>query len=229
LVSLSFEYNTAVISKKLQYCLLGLWLISSVGILAWGVWPRALESINLIVPGFGLVNLEWNPKNRLGDITVVELMLATQKEDSISVVPQSISNASYSHFFKPAGVNPEKKTSKVVEARLEIPAVDMKPRNIVGQSFQPGDEVVFYWNVNSHFEGDFQGRVWLYIGNHSLVGDLGNRYPIAVQSVGLQWRDLFGLSGMAARYVGLLGLIAGFLLASLLWFRARQAQSLILD
>jgi hypothetical protein len=111
----------------------------------------------------------------------------------------------------------------VIEARLEIPAVEMKPRETVGQSFQPGDEIVFYWNINSRIEGDFQGRIWLYTGNHSFIRESGDRYPIAVQSVELQWRDLFGLSGIAARYTGIFGLITGILLASLLWIRARQA------
>jgi hypothetical protein len=225
LVSLSFEYNTAVISKKLQYCLLGVWLISSVGILVWGAWPRAHESHNLVVPGFGLMTLEWNPKNRLGDITVVKLTLETiSNEEDLAVVPQPIRISSYSHYSQHPEVSPEKKASRVVEARLEIPAVNMNPRDTVGQSFRPGDEVVFYWNINSHTEGDFQGRIWLYIGNQSLVGDYGDRYPITVQTIKLQWRDFFGLSGIAARYIGLFGLLAGILLASLLWFRARQAQ-----
>jgi hypothetical protein len=175
------------------------------------------------------MNLEWNPKNRLGDITVVELKLETLDEESLSVVPQPIRISNYSPYSQHPEVSREKKASRVVEARMEIPAVDMKPRDTVGQSFQPGDEVVFYWNVNSHTEGEFQGRVWLYIGNQSFVGDLGDSYPIAVQTVTLQWRDLFGLSGIAARYTGLFGLIAGILLASLLWFRARQAKILNLD
>lgn len=225
----SFEYNTAVISKKLQYCLLGVWFISSAGIFVWGVWPRALESLNLFVPGFGLLNLEWNPKNRIGDTTVVGLKLVTQYEESQSVIPQPMLIASYPDFIESPGINPEKDTISVVEARLEIPAIDMMPRNTVGQSFQPGDNVVFYWNVNSDVEGDFQGRVWLYVGNQSLVGDSGNGYPIAVQTIELQWRDLFGLSGMGARYVGLFGLVAGIILASLLWFRARWAQSMNQD
>jgi hypothetical protein len=117
----------------------------------------------------------------------------------------------------------------MVEARMEIPAIELKPRGTVGQSFQPGDKVVFYWNVDSHTEGDFQGRIWIYTGDQSFVGDLGDSYPIAVQTVELQWRDLFGLSGIAARYIGIFGLIAGILLALLLWFRYRQARSSNLD
>jgi len=229
LIHLSFEYNTAVISKSLQFGFLSIWLIVSVGILAWGVRPLALESRDLFIPDFGLLTLEWNPENRTGDITVVELTLATQNEENLSVVPQPMRIARNSPLLQRPGVNAEKRLNRVVEARLEIPSVNMKPRNTVGQSFQPGDEVVFYWNVNSLIEGDFQGRIWLYTENRPLAEDSENRYPIAVQSVELQWRDLFGLNGMATRYVGITGLIMGIILALILWFRARHSQSLPLD
>ena len=222
MVSLSFEYNTAVIGKKLQYCLFGVWLIVSVGMSAWGFWPRAFEYRNLIVPGFGEITLEWNPDNRNGDISVIKLTLVTKYEESLPSTRQPLSGASYSYLNHHPEVNLAKKINKVVEARLEIPAVDMKPHDIVRQSFQPGEEVVFYWNVISHSEGEFQGRIWLYIGNRSLVGDFENRYPIAVQSVDLQWRDLFGINGTAARFIGLFNLIAGILLVSLLWYRASR-------
>jgi hypothetical protein len=223
LTNLPFEYNTAVIAKKLFSVFLSIWLIVSLVILLWGVWPHKYESRKLVVPGFGQLDLEWNPENRTGDISIVRLKLATQNDESLLVSSQSTSVGRYMPFLKSQAAL-VKKTSKLIEARLEIPAVEMKPRETVGQSFQPGDEIVFYWNINSRSEGDFQGRIWLYTGNSSFFGGSEDRYPVAVQSVELQWRDLFGLSGMAARYTGIFGLITGILLVSLLWMRNRQAQ-----
>lgn len=226
--NLSFDYNTAVIAKKVPYVFLSIWLIASLVILLWGVWPQAHESRNLVIPGFGRLSLGWNPENRTGDISVVSLKLATHKVESLLGISSTTMMTSYSPYSQRPGEFIDK-TNKVIEARLEIPAVEMKPREMVGQSFQPGDEIVFYWNINSRTEGDFQGRIWLYTGNHSFIGESGDRYPIAVQSVELQWRDLFGLSGIAARYTGIFGLITGILLASLLWIRARQAHVENLD
>lgn len=225
---LYIEYNTAVPGKKLQYCLLGIWFTLSIGILSWGVWPRSLESRQLSVPGYGRITLEWDSHNPIGDISIIKLSFdLNEKYDRSGIFQSSIkarfSNSSHNVVVNEVEVNSEEEATKLAEARLELAGIDVKPLGIVGQPFRPGGEVVFYWNVKSLVEGDFQGSAWLYVVDKSVPENLRSRDPIAIQPIELYWRDLFGLSGTAARYVGIFGLLAGFLFFILRWLQGRQA------
>lgn len=223
---LSIEYNTAVQGKKLQYCLLCVWFTLSIGILSWGVWPRSLESRHLSIPGYGRITLEWDSHNPIGDISIIKLSFDLDEKNNRSGVSQPstkarFSNSSQNVVFNKVEINEE--ATKLAEARLELAGIEVKPLGIVGQPFRPGGEVVFYWNVNSLVEGDFQGSAWLYVVDKSVPDNLWSRDPIAIQPIELHWRDLFGLSGKAARYVGIIGLLAGFLFFIIKWLQGRQA------
>jgi hypothetical protein len=211
-----------VLGKKLQYCLLGVWLTLSAGIFIWGVWPRSYESRYLTVPGVGKMTLEWDSHNPTGDISVIELSLDLDEKDDLAVVLHPRNKVNFISSPRYPGIIDKVKVTELAEARLELPGIDVKPREIVGQPYHPGGEVVFYWNVKSHIEGDFMGRIWLYVGNQPFLGKDANRYPIAVQPVEFHWRDLFGLSGTTARYIGLFGLTAGILLPIVIWHQARR-------
>jgi hypothetical protein len=223
---LSIEYNTAVQGKKLQYCLLAVWFTLSVGILSWGVWPRSLESRHLAVPGYGRLTLEWDSHNPIGDISIIKLSFDLEERNDHSGVSQPSIKARFSNSSQYVVVNQvevNEEAAKLAEARLELAGVDLKPLGIVGQPFRPGGEVVFYWNVNSLVEGDFQGSAWLYVVDKSAPKNLRSRDPVAIQPIDLHWRDLFGLSGTAARYVGIFGLLAGFLFFIVIRLQGRQA------
>jgi hypothetical protein len=225
---LSIEYNTAVPGKKLQYCLFGIWFTLSIGILSWGVWPRSLESRQLSVPGYGRITLEWDSDNPIGDISIIKLSFDLDEKydrsgDSQPSIKARFSNSSHNVVVNKVEVNNGEEATKLAEARLELAGIDVKPLGIVGQPFRPGGEVVFYWNVKSLVEGDFQGSAWLYVVDKSVPENLRSRDPIAIQPIELYWRDLFGLSGMAARYMGIFGLLAGFLFFIFLWLQGRQA------
>ena len=223
---LSIEYNTAVPGKKLQYCLLGIWFTLLIGILSWGVWPRSLESRQLYIPGYGRVTLEWDSHKPIGDISIIKLSFDLDEKNDRSGVSQPSIKARFSNSSQYVVVNQvevNEEAAKLAEARLELAGVDLKPLGIVGQPFRPGGEVVFYWNVNSLVEGDFQGSAWLYVVDKSAPKNLRSRDPVAIQPIDLHWRDLFGLSGTAARYVGIFGLLAGFLFFIVIRLHGRQA------
>jgi hypothetical protein len=208
--------------KKLQKCLLSFWLIVSAGILLWGVWPRAIESRILPVPGVGKITLEWDSRNPTGDVSIIELSLDLAETNNPAGFPQPRNMVSFvSTPRNRSNINIVEGT-ELAEARLELPSIDVKPREIVGQPYHPGGEVVFYWNVKSYIEGDFTGRIWLYVGNQAISGKESNRYPIAVQPVEFYWRDLFGMSGKMARYIGIFGLTTGILFLVVFWQKNRS-------
>ena len=212
--------------KKLQYCLLGVWFTLSIGILSWGVWPPSLESRHLSVPGYGRITLEWDSHNPIGDISIIKLSFDLDKKNDRLGVSQPSTKARFSNSFQNVVVNKvevNEEAAKLTEARLELAGIDVKPLGIVGQPFRPGGEVVFYWNVNSLVEGDFQGSAWLYVVDKSVPQNLRSRDPIAIQPIELYWRALFGLSGTASRYVGIFGLLAGILFFIVIWLQGRQA------
>jgi hypothetical protein len=111
--------------------------------IAWGVWPRASETQDLMIPGVGVLSLEWTPVNRTGEMSVIKLTVGTHDSKSLSDGRQPIREANYSYLTHHLVSNFTKKVTRLVEARLEIPSVDMKPRDTVGQFYVPGDEVVF--------------------------------------------------------------------------------------
>jgi hypothetical protein len=164
--------------------------------------------------------LEWDSYNPTGDISVIELSLNVEKKEDLSIVPQ-LRTIANNALYRSQALNSRGKTFDLAEARLELPGLDVKPREIVGQPFDPSGEVKFFWNVTSYVEGDFQGNVWLYVGADSLPKDTTNRYPIAIQPVDFHWQDLFGLSGTSARYLGLFGLIVGILLFAFVRLQAK--------
>jgi hypothetical protein len=152
------------------------------------------------------MTLEWEACYPTGDTAVIELSLDLENKEDLVDVEQPRNKVNYASISLNLGVEDKAKTIELAEARLELSGLAVQPREIVSQPFHPGGEVVFYWNIKSNEEGDFPGRIWLYVVNQSLSGDGADRYPIAIQPVEFCWRNLLGLGGTAARYVGILGL-----------------------
>jgi hypothetical protein len=168
------------------------------------------------------MTLKWDSHHPIGDVSVIELSLDLEERDDLVFAPIPQKSISYTSSYRNPGETDTVLSAELAEARLELPGIEVKPREMVAQPFHPGGEAVFYWNVISNIEGDFMGRIWVYVRNQANSGKEANRYPIAVQPVEFNWQSFFGLNGTMARYIGIFGLTAGILPIIAIWHNGRK-------
>lgn len=152
-------------------------------------------------------NLEGFPASPLKDRQVklrlpVELVSGSPVAIEIDLLPQEI-----------VGTKPPAEV-RFVEARLDLPDVDIFPADTIQAPYLPDKAVSYRWLVTANGPVAVVGRAWLSLDMSSSFGD-DTLTPVLARPVELAVRTYFGLSSPSARWLsaGSIGIglgLAGF-------------------
>lgn len=191
-------------------------LVCSLAALAWAFWPLPEETSRIAilpqnmqlpaspdgadVPAVRekrLVELRWSPSARLGDPQVIRLALTAE--------PQA---------GPPAGPDVYATHNVLADASLELPGLVIAPGSAISSPLRPGRSATFLWRVTPRQAGDYSGDLSLHLGFIPLSGGAAAEESrlVSSQRIEIQTVSLFGLSGPAARLLGVSGAVLGFLL-----------------
>lgn len=201
-------------------------ILLSLGLILWGVipLPRAQSGLGFTPEMMTLpemdapappavletrtLRLEAPAAIRAGDSDLVQLTLDSGAE-TISSTPGASVAVTQTVSFP----NVYNTHSVLAEARLDLAGAQVSPAGLVSQSLLPGRAVTFYWSVRPAEASTYRGVVWLYLRFIPLGGGVDTQLALSAQPLEIQGADLFGLTGEAARLLGVLGVILGSLIS----------------
>jgi hypothetical protein len=187
-------------------------LTLSTGIFLWGVWPLPQASQSVLIPQARRLVLAWPATVRLGDAQSVRMQL----EPDLDSEPGTAAAAPLA-----GDVN----SNVMAAARLEFAGLLFYPADMVSQPLRPGKPVAFRWQFRPDGKGVYNGVAWLYYLDVPLNGDAETLTPVSAKEIQIRTIALFGLSGLAARLLGGVGILAGGLLGldgALVWLQHRM-------
>lgn len=98
-----------------------------------------------------------------------------------------------------------------IEARLELPGVQMAPTGTIRQALIVDRPVEFAWEVQAYVGGDNSGSIWLYLTRAATEGEV-SRQLLSVQPVKINVGTLFGFAGYTAQVLGVVLAFCGLAL-----------------
>jgi hypothetical protein len=193
-------------------------LLLSILILLWGIWPRPQQAPGIILSGPWRLILDAPSLVRVGDTSNIRLTLeeetggqeqsgaATGAESARRVDLEQLENSDSPHIL--------------VEARLEMAGMAVAPSGAILQPLPTNIPVDFFWRARPAKAGEYSGTLWLYLQRTAGDGVQTLREPVLARQIEIKSRALFGLTGLQARALGMLGTLFGL---SLLIFRRRPS------
>lgn len=182
------------------------------------------------IPEQRLLILEWPQTIRVGDSDLILLTLAVDLEGNVTPTASiqghqvqgekiSVPNLYETHFV-------------FAEGRLDISGLEITPNPEILEPLQPGKSVKFAWSVRPTQVGNYRGMVWLHLVFKPKTGGPEDRLALSAQRIDIRAVNLLGLSGNAARWMGVIGSLVGSLLSfdpllalfGKLWKRKRTRQ-----
>ncbi len=101
----------------------------------------------------------------------------------------------------------------MVEARLEMPGVDIRPDTTISETLLPGQKVTFYWSVLPAEVGKYKGTVWFYLRFIPMQGGDEQRLALSAQQIDIEVTSILGIKADLARWLGVGGTLLGLFLA----------------
>ncbi|MCX8063356.1 MAG: hypothetical protein N3D16_12305 [Anaerolineales bacterium] len=163
------------------------------------------------IPEQRLLILEWPETIRVGDSDLILLTLEVDAEGNLTPTASiqghqvkgeifTVPNLYATHFV-------------FAEGRLDISGLEVKPNPEIIESLQPGKRVKFAWSIRAEQVGNYRGMVWLHLVFKPKSGGIEERLALAAQRIDIRAVNLLGMSGNAARWMGVLGTLLGSLLS----------------
>lgn len=163
------------------------------------------------IPEQRLLILEWPQTIRVGDSDLILLTLALDHEGNITPTASiqghqiqgekiSVPNLYETHYV-------------FAEGRLDISGLEITPNPEILEPLQPGKSVKFAWSVRPTQVGNYHGMVWLHLVLKPKTGGSEDRLALSAQRIDIRAVNLLGLSGNAARWMGVIGSLVGSLLS----------------
>jgi hypothetical protein len=97
----------------------------------------------------------------------------------------------------------------MAETRLDIAGTQALPLGEISQPLRPGQQTIFFWNLQPSDFGGFEGAIWLHLRYISLDGSGESRWLLSNQLVEIETVNLLGLGGTPARVLGGVGIVVG--------------------
>jgi hypothetical protein len=196
-------------------------LLFSLVALLWGILPLGMQTRSVpiypldmqlpaetglsdgwMVPEQRTLIVEWPSMLRLGDTGAIRLTLGIDPAGQVTSAGQPddglqngepIKNVYDTHFV-------------IAEARLEIAGVEYAPGGQVSEGLPLGKPVLFVWGARPRKPGITPGTIWLHLRFVPYDGGQESRLVLSAQRVEIQTLSFLGLSGVAARVLGSVGL-----------------------
>jgi hypothetical protein len=157
-----------------------------------------------------VLTLDYPQSIRVGESDKIQLVFDV---DRLGLLPTVISTGSQ---------QPKSETNELqdlfdeynvmAEARLEMPGMDIRPREMISETLLQGQKVTFYWSLLPEKAGQFTGTVWFYLRYIPKVKGEEIRIALFAQPLQIDALSFFGLKINALRLLSLLGLLISFLI-----------------
>lgn len=169
-----------------------------------------LSPISPAIPELRRVTLEFPPRIRLGDSNVIRLTLEVDDLEGMTATAQVPGNQVQDDMLEIP--NLYESHNVIVEARLDMAGVEVRPSEIVSSPLSPGQPVTFYWSVRPGSAGIFKGTAWLFVRFIDKKTGQESQRAVSAQPVQIQSTDFFGLSASFTRITGAIGSVVGGIL-----------------
>lgn len=159
------------------------------------------------IPEQRLLILEWPPSIRVGDSDLILLTLELDRSGNLT--PTAMIQGHEIQEEKIAIPNLYETHSIFAEGRLDISGLVVKPNSEIKEALQPAQRVKFAWSVRAEQVGTYRGMVWLHLIFKSKQDGNEERRALSAQRIDIRAVNLLGLSGNAARWIGVFGAFLG--------------------
>lgn len=173
------------------------------------------------------LTLEFPPVIRAGDADTVRLTLEVDDMGNITPTAEVDGNLVTGETVEIP--NLYETHNVLAQARFDMAGLEIVPSDIISEPLLPGEKVTFYWSLRPEEEGNYRGRVWLYLqfipkqGGPSLTRTISS-LPIEIEAT-----TFMGIKAGPARWMGMIGsFISGVLgmpffeeIAKWLWKRLK--------
>jgi hypothetical protein len=177
----------------------------------WSYYPLEEQDQLTDIPGIGQQRLIWTPIIRSGDVKEVKLEFSS--DDKIHMI-NSFINDRDDEIVPTKPIIFGKTHHVLIEARLEMPGLEILQYEEISQPFNQGDNLNFIWQIVPEFRNYFSGEVWLYIHLLPLESGIDIRRPVLIRGVTIQSIDLLGLNIRIVKRISIIGIGLAFILWS---------------
>ncbi len=195
------------LTQQTQVLSFGNLIVSAIGPIPTPVRPEEATPVPENIPTEQRsLQLEWPEKIRVGEARRIRLGLemldAIKPAGDLSESEVITPSDWYAHY------------NVVVESRLDLAGMSVKPDGTMNEPMRPGEPVVFYWSVSPEQTGSFEGTVWVYINLIPKNGQTAERFLLLARPLDIQAVSFLGMPAWFSRGLGaagaFLGLIFGF-------------------
>lgn len=151
--------------------------------------------------------LEWPPTIRVGDSDLILLTLELDRQGNLT--PTELIEGHQIQEEKIAIPNLYETHYIFAEGRLDISGLVVKPNSEIREALHPAQRAKFAWSVSPPQAGTFRGMVWLHLIFKPKQGGNEERRALSAQRIDIRAVNLLGLSGNAARWMGVIGAFLG--------------------
>lgn len=207
-------------------------LLASLGLLAWGLWPApvtkavqallptqmqlppsggpgttGIQSVPPGVPETRQLNLDYPSTLREGDGDVIRLTLERDAQGGLVPTTEFDGHTTTGDVVQIPNVYNTHRVELV--GRVDLPGVEISPSEPVALPVNAGQKVSIVWTVKSAAVGTYRGAVWSALRFTPLAGGASSEQNLASQVVSIDVVNFFGIGGMPARLMGLVGSAVG--------------------
>ena len=169
--------------------------------------PTAAPTQSPAIPEARRLTLEWPPDIKVGDSDVLRLTLEVDPEGNLTAT--AVVEGHETRSEKVLVPNLYETHNVLAEARLDLAGVEVTPSGDISEPMLPGEPVTFFWSVKPEQVGTYRGTIWVHLRFIPKDGGPESRKALSAQQVEVRAVNLLGLSGNAARWMGLLGTLVG--------------------
>lgn len=151
--------------------------------------------------------LEWPSTIRVGDSDLILLTLDLDRQGNLT--PTAMIEGHQIQEEKIAIPNLYETHYIFAEGRLDISGLVVEPNSEIIEALHPAQRVKLAWSVSPPQAGTFRGMVWLHLIFKPKQGGNEERQALSAQRIDIRAVNLMGLSGNAARWMGVIGAFLG--------------------
>jgi len=184
-------------------------LTASIIFLVWGFCPAPEKTQKLRIPGVGQQYLTWSSRIRRGETGSLKLVFDSA-ELGIGGIATHVSEIDEVENNYQLRLHPTDHI--LVETRVEIPGVLIRPGEELIQPLKSGERLTFYWQFTPKESGEIEGEIWLYLNVISEDRRDDFRNPVSIVSIHSRTIDLFGMTGQTVRIFGIISICIALVL-----------------
>jgi hypothetical protein len=184
-------------------------ITASLIFLVWGYYPALEKTQKLRIPGVGQQYLTWPSRIRTGETGPLKLVFDSAELGIGGIANHGSETVDFENNYQLL-LHPTDHI--LVETRVEIPGVQIRPGEELIQPLKSGEKLTFNWQITPKESGEIEGEIWLYLNviSKDRVDDI--RHPVSILSIHSRSIDFFGLTGQTVRIFGIIGICIALVL-----------------